>query len=146
MKKAIIGLSLAVGLSSVYAADVGISVGRDQNSKQEVAALSIGTTMHAFRLEAEVSRTVDTSTSIGASVGRELKLGSFSLTPHIGAAYIEAESSSVKSGSVVTSGLSASYALTKHVSVAVDLTRLWDVSNSTNFQGNVVTAGLRTSF
>lgn len=146
MKKTISALIVAASITSAYAADVGFSVGRDRTSDKEYGAVSIGTSINTFRLEAEVGRVVDTGTSIGASIGKEFKVGPITVTPHVGAAYIEATEKTVKSGSVVTSGLGASYPITKQVSFTVDFSRMWDIQDRTNFQGNLVTAGLRTSF
>lgn len=145
MKKVIFSL-LVASAASVQAADVGVSFGVNRNVDEPVGAVSIGASMNSLRLEAEVGHTRNSSTAIGFNVGREVKVWSLTLTPHVGASYIEPDKKSVNSGAAITTGLSVSYPLTKHFVGVVDVTRNWDVEDRTNFLSTVVTAGVRTNF
>jgi hypothetical protein len=146
MKKTILSLMLVAGMGAVQAADVGFSAGVNKDVDESVGVLSIGTSMHQFRLDAKVGYTVDTSTSIGFGVGREMKVWALTVTPQIGAAYLESDSASFKSGGIVTTGVNVAYPVMKKVAITFDVNRQWDIQSRTNFEGTVITAGLRTSF
>jgi hypothetical protein len=146
MKKTIVGLMFAASLGSVHAADVTFSAGVNRGADENMGAVAIGTTMYRFRLDAKVAHTIDTSTSIGLGVGREVKLWALTVTPQVGLAYAEADSKAQKSGGIVTTGVNVSYPIMKNVAVTFDIGRQWDMQDRTNFEGTVITAGLRTSF
>ena len=146
MKKTIFGVMLVASIGSVYAADVSFSAGVNRGADENIGVVGIGTTMHQFRLDAKVGHTADTATSVGFGVGRSVKLWSLSITPQIGAAYVESDSRALKSGGIVTTGVNFAYPVIKNMAVTVDVSRQWDIQSRTNFEGTVITAGLRTSF
>lgn len=145
MKKAIFGL-MFVAATSAHAVDVGVSAGVNRSVDENVGVVTMGTSMRDFRFNLGVGYTVDTASSIGFSAGREMKLWSFTVTPQLGAAYLESDSKTLKSGGIITTGVNVAYPVTKKIAVTFDYARQWDIQSRTDFQGNVVTAGLRTSF
>jgi len=130
--------------ASVFATELGLTVGRDQKFGKDYTAISAGTDAVGLKLGASLQTVRDRYVSYGGSVGKSIGMGSFSVTPSVGMSLVNPTVG--KNGFVATAGIQSAYALTKQAAVVVDLTRRFDVKDAAAFRGNLIGAGLKVSF
>ncbi len=145
MKKLILVAALSAAFS-VNAAELGLAAGKNKSLDENVYALSLGTTLAGLKVSTEVGVAKDTFTSVGVSVGREMRVWKFGVTPYLGGGYIQSDIKGRESGGVATTGVEVSYPLSKSLALVGDYTYSWDVQKKTDFQGGLLTAGVRFSF
>lgn len=145
MKKLIFGLMCMTAFST-YAADIGLSVGKDQKFKKDVTSVSIGTEFVGLKVSTDITRASDTYYSVGNSVGKSFKLFFLEAQPYVGVSYMKADNSKLKNGFVGLTGFELSLPLNKHVALTSDISRRWDLDAKTDYKGTVVMVGLKGSF
>ena len=145
MKKVIFAVAVLMFASvSVSAAELGLTVGRDQKFGKDYTAISAGTDVVGLKLGASFQTVRDQYVAFGGSVGKSVGMDAFSVTPSVGMSIVNPTVG--KNGVVATAGIQSAYALTKQASVVVDLTRRFDVKDAAAFRGNLIGAGLKVSF
>jgi hypothetical protein len=145
MKKTLIGLMMATAFTA-QAADIGLSVGRDGSLDREIVVLSVGTSAFGLNTSVEVSKVEDAYHSIGSSVGKSFKLFGVGLLPYASLGYVHADASNLKNGRVGATGVEVSYAVSKNFSLTADYSYRWDLKQDTNYEGSLLTLGIKTTF
>ena len=143
MKRVIFAVLMFVS-ASVFATDLGLTVGRDQKFGKDYTAISAGTDVVGLKLGASLQTVRDQYVAFGGSVGKSIGMGSFSVTPSAGLSLVNPTVG--KNGYVATAGVEGAYALTKQSALVVNFTRRFDVKDATAFRGNQIGAGLKVSF
>ena len=149
MKKIAIATILAVTAMSASALEVGVTGTRDYASTdRNGAGLTIGQSFGKVGVTAGFDRfTSGTNNQDRYSIvaGYDVaKLGIVTVTPKVGAAYLDNQTGS--NGYAMTVGIGASLPVTKQVSVGLDLARQYGQDRVNTFDGNRVTAGVRYKF
>jgi len=143
MKRVLFAVLMFVS-ASVFATDLGLTVGRDLKFGKDYTAISAGTVVVGLKLGASFQTVRDQYVAFGGSVGKSISMGPFSVTPSAGLALVNPAVG--KNGYVATAGVEGAYALTKQAAIVVDVTRRFDLKDAATFSGNQIGAGLKVSF
>jgi len=149
MKKMLFAVALAAAATVAQAVEVGVTANRDYaGANRNGAGLTIGNKYGNFGVTAGFERsTVGTNDQNRWSlIGSHdtVKLGSVSVGPRAGVAYLDNQTGSNGFAAVV--GVGATVPLTSTVTFAADFTRQYGQNRVQAFDGNRVTLGLRKSF
>jgi hypothetical protein len=149
MKKTLIAttLFLAAGMASAF--ELGVQVGRDfGDTNRNYGGVVVGKALGPLVVSAGYHRTaVSNNDQNRWSIvgGYDLvKVGPVQVTPTVGAAYLNNQSSS--NGLAATAGVEASMPLFKNLEGVIDYTYQMGQSRVSQFDGSRVSAGLRYTF
>lgn len=143
MRKVLFAVMMFASVS-VFAADLGLTVGRDQKFGKDYTAISAGTDVVGLKLGASFQTVRDQYVAFGGSVGKSIGMGAFSVTPSAGLVFVNPTVG--KNGYAAKAGVEGAYALSKQAAVVVDFTRRFDLKDAAAFRGNQIGAGLKVSF
>ena len=147
MKKLVI-LAAMVAAFSAQAAEVGLTGTRDYSGDNRNGyGVTIGDKFGAVGLTAGVERfnQGDRQDRYSVVAGYDVaKLGSVTITPKVGAAYLS--NRAADNGYAMTVGVGASVPVTKTVSLGLDVARQYGQARVDQFDGNRVTASVRYGF
>lgn len=148
MKKIIALIALTAASTAAMATDLTATVSRNHVTHTNDVALTVGKQFGALRGELVASRDlngVNHVTNLGANVGYPLAaVHGVTFTPKVGVNYLNAERR--VQGYGVTVGVTATYPLTKDVTLVADASHLRNERSIASRDGNTLGLGLRTSF
>jgi outer membrane autotransporter protein len=150
MKKIAIASLIALAATAASALELGVNTTRDYsgNENRNGAGITLGQTFGKVGVEAGFTRfTSGTNDQDRYSVvaGYNVtKIGSVTVTPKVGVAYLDNQTGA--NGYAMTVGVGASVPVTKQISVGVDVARQYGQDRVNQFDGNTVTAGLKYRF
>lgn len=149
MKKIAIASLIALAATTASALEVGVTATRDYaGTDRNFGGITVGKTFGQLTATAGVERT-----SVGLNDQHRFslvggydvaKFGPVTVTPKVGAAYIDNQFG--QDGYAMTVGVGASMPVTKRVTFGVDVARQYGQDRVQQFDGNRVTAGLRYKF
>lgn len=149
MKKYAIASVLALAAISASAVELGVTATRDYSGdNRNFGGVTIGQTYGKLNATAGFERSTvggndqDRYSLVGGY--NVAKLGSVTITPKVGVAYLNNQTSS--DGYAMTVGIGASVPVTKQVSVGLDVARQYGQDRVSQFDGNRVTIGARYTF
>jgi hypothetical protein len=145
MRKTVFAILMASAFG-VQAADVGLSVGTDRKFDRDLTVLTVGTKVVGLHTSIDLSRVEGTYHSVGTSVGKTFTVFGVGLLPYTSLNYIRADTNALKHGGVAATGVELSYPLNKHLSVSADYSYRWDIKSDTNYEGSLITFGLKSTF
>lgn len=150
MKKIAIASLLAIAAISASAVEVGVTA-VDQttpNPNRYGYGVTVGENFGAYNVTAGVSRFVreaNDQTRVSLVGSREVfKVGQIGLTGRVGLAYLNNQTG--QDGSAVTVGVGATAPVAKNVAVGLSVDRQYGQNRVSQFDGNVITAGVKYSF
>jgi opacity protein-like surface antigen len=150
MKKFAIASLLAIAAISASAVEVGITA-VDQttpNPNRYGYGVTVGETMGVYNVTAGLSRfyrEANDQTRFSLVGSREVyKAGPVSLTGRVGYAYLNNQTG--EDGSALTVGVGASVPVAKNVTAGLSIDRQYGQNRVSQFDGNIITAGVKYSF
>ena len=148
MKKLLVAAAAVVALSA-SALEVGVNgVESSAQNHRYGSGLTVGESFGGVGLTAgytRLYREADDQTRWSLVADKSLvKVGPVDVTGRVGYAYLDNETS--RDGSAVTVGAGASVDLTKKVSLGVSIDRQYGQTRVDQFNGNIVTAGIKVGF
>jgi outer membrane autotransporter protein len=150
MKKLAIASIIALAATAASALEVGVTTTRDQSGATDRtgSGVTIGDKFGKVGVTAGFERFTKGANDqdrFSLVAGYDVaKLGSVTVTPKVGAAYLNNQTG--QDGYAMTVGLGASMPVTKQVSLGVDVSRQYGQDRVEAFDGNRVTVGLRYKF
>ena len=148
VKLALVALMLA---GSAQAIEVGVTANRDYSQNPDKNGFGVtvgehfGKTSVTGGFERYTQNSNDTNRYSLVAGYDVAKFGDVTITPKVGVAYLNP--TTTENGWQATAGVGASYALTKSVALTADYRYQTSLqSRVDNFNGNVVSAGLKFSF
>lgn len=150
MKKIAIASLIALAASAATAVEVGVNTTRDysglenRNSTGITLGNSYGKVTATAGFERATKGTNDQDRYSLVAGYDVAKVGSVTVTPKVGVAYLNNQTS--QDGYAMTVGVGASVPVTKTVSLAADFTRQYGQDRVSQFDGNRVTVGLKYRF
>ena len=151
MKKIAIATLLALAAVTASAVEVGVTAQRDysQTPDRNGYGITIGQKFDKVSVtggfERYTQNTNDTNRYSLVGGYDVAKFGDFTITPKIGVAYIDP--TTTQNGWQGSVGVGASYAVTKTVSLTADYRYQTALqSRVDNFNGNVISAGVKVGF
>lgn len=150
MKKFAIASLIALAATAASALEVGVTTTTDYSAADKRAGygFTVGQSFGKFSASTGFERfqkgenDQDRLSVVG---GYDVaKLGSVTITPKLGVAYLKNQTT--ESGYALTVGVGASLPVTKSVSLTVDAARQYGQERVQAFDGNRVTAGLKYTF
>ena len=149
LKIALVAAMLAIG--TAQAVEVGVTAQRDytqtpdKNGWGVTVGEKFGKTSVTGGFERYTQNSNDTNRYSLVAGYDVAKFGDVTITPKVGVAYLNP--TTTENGWQATAGVGASYALTKSVALTADYRYQTSLqSRVDNFNGNVVSAGLKFSF
>ena len=149
MKKIAIATILAVAAMSASALEIGVTGTRDYaGTDRNGYGLTVGESFGKVGVTAGFDRFTSGANDqdrYSVVAGYDVaKLGIVTVTPKVGAAYLDNQTGS--NGYAMTVGVGASMPVTKQVSIGLDIARQYGQDRVQSFDGNRVTAGVRYKF
>jgi opacity protein-like surface antigen len=149
MKKIILATTLVLAATAASAVEVGVTATRDYSGdNRNFGGITIGQKYGTIGVTAGFERsTVGSNDQDRYSLvaGYDVaKLGPVTVTPRLGVAFLDNQSSS--NGYAMTVGIGASVPVTKQVSVGLAVDRQYGQDRVNQFDGNRVTAAVKYSF
>jgi opacity protein-like surface antigen len=149
MKKIILATTLVLAATAASAVEVGVTATRDYSGdNRNFGGITIGQKYGTIGVTAGFERsTVGSNDQDRYSLvaGYDVaKLGPVTVTPRLGVAFLDNQSSS--NGYAMTVGNGASVPVTKQVSVGLAVDRQYGQDRVNQFDGNRVTAAVKYSF
>lgn len=151
MKKFALATMLALAVGSASAVELGVTANRDysQNQDRNGFGITVGQKFNkigvtgGFERYTQNSNDTDRYSLVG---GYDIaKFGAVTITPKIGVAYLNPTTTS--NGWQASVGVGASVDLTKTVALTADYRYQGALQNRVdNFNGNVISAGVKVSF
>ena len=148
IKLALVALMLA---SSAQAIEVGVTTNRDYSQNPDRTGFGItlgekfGKTSVTGGFERYTQGANDTNRYSVVAGYDVAQFGAVTITPKVGVAFVDPTTTA--SGWQATAGVGASYALTKNVALTADYRYQTSLQTRVeNFNGNVITGGLKYSF
>lgn len=142
----LIGALLVAG--SAAAAEIGVTAARDYaGTNRDAYGITIGDKFGAVGLTAgwERASTGDRQDRYSLVAGYDVaKLGSVTITPKVGVAYLQNQTAD--NGYAMTVGVGASVPLTKQVSFGVDVSRQYGQDRVDQFNDNRLGASVKYAF
>ena len=150
MKKIAIASLIAIAAATASAVEVGVTTTTDYSGSQnrQGFGLTVGQKMGAVSITGGLERFTEGTNDqdrYSVTAGYNIaKFGPVTVTPKVGVAYLNNQTST--DGYAMTVGVGASVPVTKQVSLGVDFSRQYGQDRVNAFDGNRVTAGVRYSF
>ena len=150
MKKILIATTIALAATTASALEVGVIGTRDYSGadNRNSAGVTIGQKYGAVGLTAGFERFTKGSNDqdrFSLVAGYDVaKFGSVTVTPKVGAAYLNNQTG--EDGYAMTVGVGASLPITKQVSLTADVARQWGQDRVKASDGNAVTLGVSYKF
>ncbi len=149
MKKIAIASLLALAATAASAAEIGVTGTRDYSgTDRNFTGVTLGQSFGKLGVTAGFERSTVTNNDqdrFSVVAGYDVaKVGPVTVTPKIGAAYLNNQTGA--DGYAMTVGLGASVPVTKKVSVGLDVARQYGQDRVSQFDGTRVTAGVRYKF
>ena len=148
MKKIAIASILALSAIAASAAEVGVTTTRDDTGARNATGFTVGNSYGRLGVTAGFERFTKGandqdrySLTAGYNVA---KFGAVTITPKVGAAYLDNQRGT--DGYAMTVGVGASMPLTKQVTVGVDFARQYGQDRVQSFDGDRITAGVTYRF
>jgi hypothetical protein len=150
MQKIALAALILAAFTSAQATDVGLEAGHSYTSTPNDTVRLVIDQPIAGGLTVQGNYTTDVTglgktNKFGASLGYDLPLGSFTITPRIGAAYTTVEGSSLKAYGV-TGAVDAAYPLTKSLSLVVGDEYTSYQARTPGLSANTVYGGVKVNF
>ena len=148
MKKIAIASILALSAVAASAVEVGVTTTRDDTGARNATGFTVGNSYGRLGVTAGFERFTQGANdqdrySIVAGYN-VAKLGAITITPKVGAAYLNNQTG--QDGYAATVGIGASMPLTKQVTVGVDYARQYGQDRVQSFDGDRVTASVKYRF
>jgi opacity protein-like surface antigen len=148
MKKIAIASILALSAVAASALEVGVTTTRDDTGARNATGFTVGTNHGRVGVAAGFERFTQGANdqdrySIVAGYN-VAKFGAITVTPKVGAAYLNNQTG--RDGYAATVGIGASMPLTKQVTVGVDYARQYGQDRVQSFDGDRVTASVKYRF
>lgn len=149
MKKFAIATVIALAATAASALEVGVTTARDYaGTNRNAVGVTVGQKFGAVGVTAGFDRaTLGANDQDRYSVvaGYDVvKMGVVTVTPKIGAAYLNNQTG--QDGYAATVGIGASVPVTKQISVGVDIARQYGQDRVKSFDGDRVTVGVNYRF
>lgn len=150
MKKIALATLLALAVGSASAVELGVQGLRDYSGQDRNGfGVSVGQKFNKVGVTAGFERFTQNTNDLDrytVTAGYDIaKFGNLTVTPKIGVAYLNPQTTS--NGWAGTVGVGASYAINKTVALTADYRYQSAIqSRVDNFNGNTVSAGVRVSF
>lgn len=149
MKKIAIATILAAAAMAASAVEVGVTANHDYgNPERSGGGVTLGQHFGAVSATVGFDRTYITNNDqnrITLTGGYDVaKFGGFTVTPKVGVAYLNNQTGD--NGYALTVGAGTSYAVTKSISVGLDVAHQYGQNRVSSFDGNRVTAGVTYGF
>jgi opacity protein-like surface antigen len=148
MKKIAIASILALSAIAASAVEIGVTTTRDDTAARNATGITVGQSYGKVGVTAGFERFTKGandqdrySLTAGYNVA---KISTVTITPKIGAAYLNNQTGS--NGYAMTVGVGASMPITKQISVGVDYARQYGQDRVQSFDGDRVTAGVTVKF
>ena len=148
MKKIAIASILALSAVAASAVEVGVTTTRDDTGARNATGFTVGNSYGRLGVTAGFERFTKGANDqdryslvAGYNVA---KFGAVTITPKVGAAYLNNQRGA--DGYAMTVGVGASMPLTKQVTVGVDFARQYGQDRVQSFDGDRVTAGVTYRF
>jgi opacity protein-like surface antigen len=148
MKKIAIASILALSAVAASALEVGVTTTRDDTGARNATGFTVGNNYGRLGVAAGFERFTQGANdqdrySIVAGYN-VAKIGAITVTPKVGAAYLNNQTG--QDGYAATVGIGASMPLTKKVTVGVDYARQYGQDRVQSFDGDRVTASVKYRF
>ena len=149
MKKLAIASLIALAATAASALEIGVQATRDYaGTNRNSGGITLGDTFRGVDITAGLERSTkgdNDQTRYSLVAGYDLvKLGSVTVSPTVGVAYLDNQVG--YNGYAMTVGVGASLPLTKQVSVTADIACQYGQDRVQSFDGNRVTVGLKYKF
>ncbi len=151
MKKIALATVLALAAGVASAVELGVTANRDysQNQDRNGFGITVGQKFDKVGVTAGFERYTQNANDLDrySLVGGYdvAKIGGLTITPKVGVAYLDPQTTS--SGWQASVGAGVSYALTKSVALTADYRYQTSLQNRVdNFNGNVISGGVKVSF
>ncbi len=149
MKKIAIASLIALAATAASAAEIGVTGTRDYSgTDRNFAGVTLGQSFGKVGVTAGFERSTVSNNDqdrFSLVAGYDVaKVGPVTVTPKIGAAYLNNQTGA--DGYAMTVGVGASVPVTKKVSVGLDVARQYGQDRVSQFDGTRVTAGVRYKF
>ena len=149
MKKIALATLLAVAVGSASAVEIGLTTQRDYSQDRNGFGITLGQQFDKVSVTGGFERYTQGSNDMNrySLVGGYdiAKVGDLTITPKIGVAFIDPTTTS--SGWQGSVGVGASYAIAKNVAITADYRYQTDLQTRVdNFNGNVISAGVKVGF
>ena len=150
MKKIAIATIIALAASAASALEVGVTTTRDYAGAENrnSGGVTVGEKFGKVGVTAGFERFTNGANDqdrYSVVAGYDIaKLGPFTVTPKVGAAYLNNQVS--QGGYAMTVGVGASMPVTKQISLGLDVDRQYGQERVQSFDGNRVTLGVKYKF
>ena len=150
MKKFAIASILAIAATAASAVEVGVTATRDYSGAENRngGGITLGQTYGKVGATAGFERFTKGANDqdrYSLVAGYDVaKIGSVTVTPKVGVAYLNNQTG--EDGYAMTVGVGARFPVTKQVSVGLDVARQYGQDRVNSFDGNRVTAGVVYKF
>jgi outer membrane autotransporter protein len=153
MKKIILATALVLAATAASAFELGVTLTRGDTTgdDRDYAGITLGQSFDKFNVTAGVERSTD-----GAQGNQNrwslvggydiAKIGLVTITPKIGYAYLDNQTSGVDNGSAGTIGVGLSVPVAKKITLGLDYAYQKGENRVSQFDGNRVTASVRYPF
>jgi opacity protein-like surface antigen len=148
MKKIAIASILALSAVAASALEVGVTTTRDDTGARNATGFTVGNSYGRLGVAAGFERFTQGANDqdrLSIVAGYNVaKIGAITVTPKVGAAYLNNQTG--QDGYAATVGIGASMPLTKKVTVGVDYARQYGQDRVQSFDGDRVTASVKYRF
>ena len=148
MKKIAIASILALSAVAASALELGVTSTRDDTGARNATGFTVGNSYGRLGVTAGFERFTQGANDqdrLSIVAGYNVaKLGAITVTPKVGAAYLNNQRGA--DGYAMTVGVGASMPLTKQVTVGVDYARQYGQDRVQSFDGDRVTASVKYRF
>lgn len=150
MKKFAIASALALAAVAASAVEVGVTTTTDYSGLQDRQGfgVTVGEKVGVFGVTGGFERFTKGANDqdrYSVTVGYDVaKFGPVTITPKVGAAYLNNQAT--KDGYALTVGVGASVPVAKQISVTLDVARQYGQDRVSAFDGNRATAGVKYTF
>lgn len=149
MKKFILAAAFTLVASAASALEIGVTATRDDaGNDRNFGGITLGHKYGALGVTAGFERSTfgnNDQNRFSLVAGYDVtKVGPVTVTPRLGVAYLDNQTS--QNGYAMTVGVGASVPVTKQVSVGLAYDRQYGQERVNQFDGNRVTASVRYSF
>lgn len=148
MKKIVFASILALAAFSASALEIGVTGTRDYAGNNRTASgVTVGTSVAGFGVTGgfENTQRAENQNRLSLVADKQItKIGPVAMTGRVGVAYLDNTTS--KDGYAMSVGVGASYPLTKSTALTLAVDHQYGQNRVSQFDGNRVTFGVKTSF